>query len=167
MRVSGWMLVLGLVGSGAVNACTCSRRSPERALEESAVVFHGHAVRVEHYATLEAKDPRSGAKRTWFPATDDWVVVTFTVQAVWKGSAEREVQVLVLSRPSMCDGFEFSPGRGYLVYLNEARGVPSGVVRWAGPTVRYGVGECPGPIVQGDLAGSVRVLGEPRVRITE
>jgi hypothetical protein len=153
----------------SASACECRTIPPAEALQKSAVVFHGVVIQIEHLHALEAPDPVTGKSRRWIPELDDLIVVTFKVDASWKGRVTPIMKVYSVVRPSMCDGYEFSIAKEYLVY---AVGPPNSehiapeerdVVNRFKKEPVYGIPACPPPILAGALDAATAVLGKGQI----
>ncbi len=171
MRSPYWLLLNAVAAAFVLatatpaNACSCHRIPPPEALQSSVVVFHGVAIEIEHLHILKAPDPATGEARSWIPELNDLVVVTLEVDEYWKGPVTPLMKVYSVARASMCDGYEFSAGKQYLVY---AVGPP--VAGHTGPEGQevlsrfgkepvYEISVCPGPILPGGLELARTVLG--------
>src|SRR6478672_6936226 len=169
LSLNAFLAVLALTTANAGFAWDCRRIPPKEALQSSAVVFHGVAINIEHLRTMNAPDPVTGQSRRWIPELDDLIVVTFQVDAFWKGPATPFLKVYSIARPSMCDGYEFSIAKESLVY---AIGPPA--PDQLGPAERevvarfkkepvYQIPTCPPPILPGTLPAATAVLGKGRI----
>jgi hypothetical protein len=99
--------VLWLLGTtGQASACSCADPgSPAEALENSAAVFAGRVVSVDHSFDPDAPPYSPG----------DHTTVGFDVSAVWKGVVHERMYVTTPPTGGSC-GFAFVEGAEYIVY---------------------------------------------------
>jgi hypothetical protein len=101
--------------SARAEACSCSEPSQREKFRKADVVFVGEIVEF-HYL----KD---------FPKDSDFVQsVNFTVRRQWKGSKQKQINVLLtFDLPGMCNDMPLAVGRRYLMYAyREKEGLVSG-----------------------------------------
>ena len=103
----------------SAKACSCSR-PPEvaAALDASAAVFEGKALRVE-----KRNEAASDAASQPFPdsGATQWIEVEFAVRRAWKGDIQETLILRTASNSAAC-GRNFEIGRTYLVYATQSGG---------------------------------------------
>jgi Tissue inhibitor of metalloproteinase len=109
------VLVAAIVAAGALLgpaspacACSCAPLTQAQAFEKADAVFA---------ATLVRRDERGGLVRS----STDPVTLTWTVDAVYKGSASKVQQVNTVESGASC-GLEAEVGRRYLVHADSTGG---------------------------------------------
>jgi hypothetical protein len=131
-------LILLLLGVQLADACDCAPPSDVRsALERSDSVVDGTVVAIE--------DRYDGLRKlkVWFQwrfgssppsVTDDGFAVQFKIHEVWKGQVGSEV-VMFTQRDEAACGYQFQPGKRYLVYARRIQNKESDEVSFCSRTV--------------------------------
>jgi len=97
-----------LLCSISAHGCSCDPLSAKEALAESEVVFLGKVIEIKHLNRFPRK-------------TNEETIVTFRVDAVWKGRTGRTAKVAATAQPLMCDGYQFRADTMYVVYAIRQR----------------------------------------------
>ena len=140
LMVSGFWF---LASADVVHACKCAvPGTPTEEFEESAAVFAGRVVSIEH-----SFDPDT------LPRTpEDRTTVGFEVSSVWKGDIEETTYVTTPPTGGSC-GFTFTEGEEYFVYAHESSFDISG----------YTVSLCSRTVLLADAGEDIEALGEGEV----
>ncbi|MCE5170441.1 hypothetical protein LQV63_14085 [Paenibacillus profundus] len=131
------MFGLSFLFAAPVSACSCAASpSIEDAKRDAAAVFAGKVTHVS----------RSWTKMTF--STADPVKVSFQVKRVWKGNVPSNAKVVTALSSASC-GYEFEPGKEYLVYAYHSDG-------------KYMTHLCTRTAPLEDAAEDIQVLGKGR-----
>ncbi len=105
---------LAVLFSRLSHSCSCAPLSAQEALVKSEVVFLGKVIEIKHLNPIGHNDS-SGP--TLVPrSTNDETIVTFRVDAVWKGRPGQTAKVAATAHPWICDGYQFKTDTAYVVY---------------------------------------------------
>ena len=123
-----------VVCSAPVEACSCAEPSQREKFRKADLVFVGEIVEF-HYLKDVPKD------------SDFVQSVNFTVKRQWKGSKQKQINVLLnLDIPGICNDMPLAVGRRYLMYAyREKEGWVSGT-------------DCGPNILESDAVGDIKNL---------
>ncbi len=133
--------VLWLLGSTEqAYACKCAvPGSPSEELEKFDAVFAGKVLSVQH-----SFDPGASSY-----SPDDHTTVGFTINAVWKGTVDQNIDLTTPPTSGSC-GFAFVEGEEYIVYAYES----------AEAKANLGVSICSRTALLGEAQADMDALGE-------
>jgi len=155
------LIVAAIFVSCSCLGCTCVSLAPKAALATSYVVFHGRVKTLEHLRKSQQVDKQTGNPEIWIPEFNDLTLVTFDMDASWKGPTSSVMKIFSVARPRMCDGFSFVLGEEYTVFANLLTEVVPQIRDREDSTKIYDVGFCPGPMIPGPVNKAIAALGRP------
>ena len=103
--------------SSPLLACSCAYPYQSDSVRLADAIFRGKVLSIRHLGSVARANSRAEKTELARPRVDDLQEVSFLIDAVWKGLVARRVKVNVTSRPSMCDGYEFTVGSEYVIYI--------------------------------------------------
>lgn len=145
-----------------LSACECIEIPQRDAFKGALVIFRGKVKEIEHMTLLEALDPRTGKLEARPPLQDDHTIVTFDVDAGWKGPVTPIMKVHATVKGSVCPGYTFQEGKRYVVYAVDFPNPNwDKLRRLAKEAAVYDIPDCP-LRVRTDVEGESKLLGKAR-----
>ena len=111
-----FVLLIVVLPATGVLGMECVRTSQLEAFRSATLVFSGKVVKIDEVGFDRPEDTRTGEVPLHRADPSDPYLVTFAVDRVWKGSANKTARVFGFGHPSQGMGFHFLVGAEYVVY---------------------------------------------------